>query len=47
MEKRKNPQKEYREEVALEQVAEETECAEAVEDAQETPEETENEVLLE
>lgn len=47
MEKRKNPKKEYREEIALEQVAEETECAEAVEDAQETPEETENEVLLE
>lgn len=47
MAKRKNPKKEYREEIALEQVSEETECAEAVEDAQETPEETENEVLLE
>lgn len=47
MAKRKNHKKEYREEIALEQVSEETECAEAVEDAQETPEETENEVLLE
>ena len=47
MAKRKNPKKEYREEIALEQVSEETECAEAVEDVQETTEETENEELLE
>lgn len=47
MAKRKNPKKEYKEEIALEQVSEETECAETVEDVQETTEETENEELLE